>query len=106
MALTMCAGSSAERRGRQDSWWSPDPRRLVAKLRLPRPRISAEFTAAMDNGSASESPEHLRLKRMALVWAQAAGYPVAAAEVTIPEFQFRVDVAAYRPAREVEVRVD
>jgi len=78
----------------------------VAKLRLPRPRISAEFTAAMDNGSASESPEHLRLERMALVWAQAAGYPVAAAEVTIPEFQFRVDVAAYRPAREVEVRVD
>jgi hypothetical protein len=43
--------------------------------------------------AATESPEHLRLKRLALVWAQAAGYPVAAAEVSIPEFQFRVDAA-------------
>jgi hypothetical protein len=56
--------------------------------------------------AATESPEHLRLKRLALVWAQAAGYPVAAAEVSIPEYQFRVDAAAYRPAREIETRVD
>jgi hypothetical protein len=53
-----------------------------------------------------ESPEHLRLKRLALAWAQAAGYPIAAPEVSVPEFQFRVDVAAYRPAREIEVRKD
>ena len=61
---------------------------------------------AMKGASASESPEHLCLKRMALVWAQAAGYPIAAAEVSIPEFQIRVDVAAYRPAREIEMRWD
>jgi hypothetical protein len=56
--------------------------------------------------SASESPEHLRLKRLALLWAQAAGYPIAATEVSIPEFQCRVDAAAYRPAREIERRWD
>jgi hypothetical protein len=60
----------------------------------------------MDNANAGESPEHLRLKRLALVWAQASGYSVAAAEVSIPEFQFRVDAAGYRPAREIETRLD
>ena len=60
----------------------------------------------MAERTASESEEHLRLKRLALVWAQAAGYPIAATEVSIPEFQFRVDAAAYRPAREVELRLD
>lgn len=54
----------------------------------------------------SESIEHLRLKRLALIWAQAAGYPIAASEVSIPEFQCRVDAAAYRPAREIEVQWD
>ena len=54
----------------------------------------------------SESPEHLRLKRLALLWAQASGYPITAIEVGIPEFQMRVDVAAYRPARETELRWD
>ena len=60
----------------------------------------------MAERTTSESEEHLRLKRLALVWAQAAGYPIAATEVSIPEFQFRVDAAAYRPAREVELRLD
>ena len=56
--------------------------------------------------SACESPEHLRLKRFAVLWAQAVGYPIAATEVSIPEFQCRVDAAAYRPAREIELRWD
>jgi hypothetical protein len=60
----------------------------------------------MGERTSSESEEHLRLKRLAVVWAQAAGYPIAAAEVSIPEFQFRVDAAAYRPARETELRWD
>ncbi|MES2922777.1 MAG: hypothetical protein V4819_14580 [Verrucomicrobiota bacterium] len=37
------------------------------------------------------------LKRLALIWAQANGYPVAAREVSLPNLRFRLDVAAYRP---------
>jgi hypothetical protein len=58
------------------------------------------------SNAGSESPEHLRLKRLAFVRAQALGYSVAATEVSIPEFQCRVDVAAYRPARDTEMRWD
>jgi hypothetical protein len=46
---------------------------------------------------ASESPAHLELKRLALIWAQANGYPVAACEVSLPNLRFRLDVGAYRP---------
>lgn len=44
-----------------------------------------------------ESPAHLELKRLALIWAQAGGYPIAACEVSLPNLRFRLDVAAYRP---------
>ncbi|MES2438244.1 MAG: hypothetical protein V4584_04230 [Verrucomicrobiota bacterium] len=44
-----------------------------------------------------ESPAHLELKRLSLVWAQANGYPIAAREVSLPNLRFRLDVAAYRP---------
>jgi hypothetical protein len=47
---------------------------------------------------AGESPAHLELKRLALIWAQANGYPIAACEVSLPNLRFRLDVAAYRPA--------
>jgi hypothetical protein len=46
---------------------------------------------------AGESPAHLELKRLALIWAQANGYPVAACEVSLPNLRFRLDVGAYRP---------
>jgi len=46
----------------------------------------------------SESPAHLQLKRLALIWAQANGYPIAACEVSLPNLRFRLDVGAYRPA--------
>jgi hypothetical protein len=46
-----------------------------------------------------ESSEHLELKRLALLWAQEHGFPIAAAEVTLPNFRFRLDVAAYRPGK-------
>ena len=49
---------------------------------------------------ASESPAHLELKRLALIWAQANGYPVAGCEVGLPNLRFRLDAAAYRPARQ------
>ena len=43
-----------------------------------------------------ESAEHKNLKRLALAWAQAHGYRIAAAEVSLPNYRFRLDVAAYR----------
>ena len=45
----------------------------------------------------SETDTHVRLKRLALLWAQANGYSVCAAEVSLPQCRYRVDVAAYRP---------
>lgn len=44
-----------------------------------------------------ETETHVRLKRLALVWAQANGYSVCAAEVNLPQCRYRADVAAYRP---------
>lgn len=49
--------------------------------------------------SHAESAAHKELKRLALIWAQANGYRVAAAEVSLPNYRFRLDVAAYRPGR-------
>jgi hypothetical protein len=55
----------------------------------------------------SETAGHLNLKRLALAWAQAQGYRAAAAEVTLPNYRFRLDVGAYRPARvRVNVRCE
>jgi hypothetical protein len=44
----------------------------------------------------TETATHLRLKRLALLWAQAQGYTACAAEVTLPQCRYRADVAAYR----------
>jgi hypothetical protein len=44
----------------------------------------------------AETEVHLRLKRLALLWAQAHGYTACAAEVTLPQCRYRADVAAYR----------
>lgn len=41
-----------------------------------------------------------------LRWAQANGYPIAAAEVSLPNFRFRLDAAAYRPGRMHKVQQD
>lgn len=49
--------------------------------------------------SQSETAAHRELKRLALAWAQAHGYRIAAAEVSLPNYRFRLDVAAYRPQR-------
>ena len=39
------------------------------------------------------------MKRLALVWAQSNGFRIAAAEVSLPNYRVRMDVAAYRPQR-------
>jgi hypothetical protein len=44
-----------------------------------------------------ETETHLRLKRLALVWAQAHGYSACAVEVTLPRCRYRADVAAFKP---------
>lgn len=43
-----------------------------------------------------ETATHVRLKRLALLWAQANGYSACAAEVSLPQCRYRADVAAYR----------
>ena len=53
-----------------------------------------------------ESQAHRDLKRLALQWAQASGFRVAAAEVSLPNHRVRMDVAAYQPQRVREVRRD
>jgi hypothetical protein len=44
-----------------------------------------------------ETDTHVRLKRLAILWAQAQGYSACAAEVSLPQCRYRADVAAYRP---------
>jgi hypothetical protein len=44
----------------------------------------------------AETEAHLRLKRLALLWAQANHYAACAAEVSLPQCRYRADVAAYR----------
>ena len=43
-----------------------------------------------------ETDAHVRLKRLAIIWAQANGYSACAAEVSLPQCRYRADVAAYR----------
>ncbi len=50
------------------------------------------------NAPRGETAAHQRLKRLALLWAQANGYSACATEVTLPQSRFRADVAAFRPA--------
>jgi hypothetical protein len=44
-----------------------------------------------------ETEAHIRLKRLALLWAQAHGYSACGLEVTLPRCRYRADVVAYRP---------
>lgn len=48
--------------------------------------------------SRSETATHLRLKTLALAWAQANGFGACAPEVRVPRSGYRADVAAYARA--------
>ncbi len=45
----------------------------------------------------AETATHVRLKRLALLWAQAQGYSACAVEVSLPRCRYRADIAGYRP---------
>jgi hypothetical protein len=47
----------------------------------------------------AETVAHLRLKRLALFWAQQQGYQSCAFEVSLPNSRYRADLAAYRPSK-------
>lgn len=53
-----------------------------------------------------ETVEHRRLKALALAWARAHGWAIAATEVRVPKSGFRADVAAYAPRRGTHARGD
>ena len=44
----------------------------------------------------AETEAHQRLKRAALLWAQAQGFTACAVEVTLPRCRYRADVVGYR----------
>jgi hypothetical protein len=44
--------------------------------------------------AAAETENHLRLKRLALAWAQANGFAICATEVRVPKCGYRADIAA------------
>jgi hypothetical protein len=45
-----------------------------------------------------ETAAHATLKRLAVAWAQANGFPICGLEVRVPKSGYRADVAAYRRA--------
>jgi hypothetical protein len=51
-----------------------------------------------------ETRAHRELKRLALRWAQTNGFRIAAAEVSLPNYRVRMDVAAYQAQRVREMR--
>ena len=46
--------------------------------------------------SSGETARHVRLKRLAFLWAQAQGFSACAMEVSLPKCRYRADVAAHR----------
>ena len=52
--------------------------------------------ASLTRSRAGETAAHQRLKRLAVLWAQAQGYSACAVEVSLPKCRYRADVAAYR----------
>lgn len=61
---------------------------------------AAGIGASAGNGRhRGETEAHRRLKRLALIWAQAHGYSACGLEVTPPRCRYRADVASFKPDR-------
>jgi hypothetical protein len=69
------------------------------KASFPAEGCMGQAKRLLDNSRRSETAAHLELKRLALLWAQENGYPIAALEVSLPQCRYRADVAAYRPQK-------
>ena len=52
--------------------------------------------AARVTSHRDETAQHVRLKRLAFIWAQTHGFSACAMEVTLPRCRYRADVAGYR----------
>ena len=78
-------------------------------LRRSSPSANVSYVSVMNSALESkhgETQAHRDLKRLALIWAQSKGFRTAAAEVSIPNFRVRMDVAAYKPQRVRETQND
>lgn len=53
----------------------------------------------MSTTARGETAADFELKRLALLWAQVNGYPIAELEISLPQCRYRADVAAYRPQK-------
>jgi hypothetical protein len=78
---------------------------VPASSRAP-PSFNLDSMNPLPRTKGGESQAHRELKRLALMWAQANGFRVAAAEVSLPHRRVRMDVAAYQPQRVREARRD
>ena len=63
------------------------------------PREAGRLSSSTKQSRGGETAAHARLKRAALIWAQAQGYSAGAIEVRLPKCRYRVDLAAYRSER-------
>lgn len=65
-----------------------------------RPIATQRFSSRMkaEPRAGGETPAHATLKRLAVAWAQANGFPICGLEVRVPKSGYRADVAAYRRA--------
>ena len=59
-------------------------------------RINNSLFSRANQLRGGETAAHARLKRAALIWAQAQAYSACAIEVRLPKCRYRVDLAAYR----------
>jgi hypothetical protein len=83
------------------------PRRAQISLEAHAPScpqsVGADSADTLEDSASTrrgESAAHRRLKRLALLWAQADGYSACGLEVSLPRCRYRADVAAYRPESE------
>jgi len=95
-------GRRAERPRLQSAFAAEDSGRCNAGpvVATSLPEAQATPATGRRRQRAAETAAHARLKRLALIWAQANGYFACAVEVSVPRCRFRADVAAFRANRE------
>jgi hypothetical protein len=69
---------------------------MDARINNCLPREAQRLSSRANQLRGGETAAHARLKRAALIWAQARGYSACAIEVRLPKCRYRADLAAYR----------